>query len=67
MSESDGYDLRNSKETTLSYENHLLPDVDYRTKDGGVPACSTILDRTKPDLHSFEVPYIINVKQEEDV
>ena len=51
----------------MSYENNPIPDVDYRAKDGGVPAGSTMLNRTKPDLHSFEVPYIINVKEEEDI
>ena len=67
LSESFGYEARNSKETPLSYENNPIPDVDYRAKDDGVPACSTMLSRTKPDLHSSEVPYIINVKQEEDI
>ena len=42
--------------------------ADYKAKDGGLPAYSTTSDRTEyPGLHSSEVPFIVNVKQEEGI
>ena len=67
VSESDGYETRDRKQNVLRHENHPLSTVDYRAKDNGLPACSTTADKTKGGLHSSEVLFIINVKQEEDI
>lgn len=64
--DSHGYETRDPKETALRYESHTLSAVDYRTKDDCLPACSTTANRY-PILHSSEDPYIINVKQEEEM
>ena len=66
MSESHVCETRNPKETSLRYENHPLSTVDYIAKDDGFPLCSTTTNTTKSGLHSFEVPFIINIKHEED-
>ena len=52
MSESHSCETRDPKETSLGYENHSISAVDYSPNDG---------------LHSSEIPYIVNVKQEEDI
>jgi len=56
-------ETRDPKETMLVNENHSLSAVDYRAEDDGLPACNS----KYPDLHSSEAPYIINVKEEEDI
>ena len=67
VSESHDYETRNLKKTSLVYENYPPTAVDCSEKDDGLPSCSKKLARTRyPGLHSSEVPFIINVKQEED-
>ena len=72
---SEGHDdkAKDPKEISLSCESHPSISVHNRAQDKSHPTCSStlkedrsVLDETSyPSLHSSEVPFIINVKQEE--
>ena len=68
MSESVGKEAKDLKEVSPRFKSHQSIAVDEIVQDVDLPKCRSVLNERKyPVLHSSEVPFIINVKQEEDM
>ena len=68
MSESCGINPAYQKDTLPSYDSSLSTNVDDRCENEGLPTLTSTLNEAEfPCLHSSETPYIITVKQEEDI
>ena len=68
IAETLGNEAKDPKEIPLKCQGHSLTTFEERAQGEGVTASSSTLNETKYlSLHSSEAPFIINVKQEEDM
>ena len=68
MPESVGKEANDSKDISSGFESHQSIAVDERVQDVGLPKCRSVLNERKcPGLHSSGFPFIMNIKQEEDI
>ena len=68
IAESLGNEAKDPKQISLKCQGHSLTAFEGRAQDEGATTSSSTTNETEYlHLHSSEVPFIINVKQEEDV
>jgi len=67
-SDSHGSEATDQKDTLPTCNSSSSTDIDYRCENEGLPTCRSIIKEERfAGPHSSETPYIINVKQEEDI
>ena len=68
ITESHSNEAKDPKEISLRCQSHQSTAYENRADDEGLTRSSSTSNETSyPRLHSSEVPFIINVKQEEDM
>ena len=68
MSESHGKEAKDTKEISSTFKSHQVIAVEKIVQDVDLSKFRAVLNQRKcPGLHSSGVPFIMHVKQEEDI